>query len=213
MMVLSSSAFEDAQEIPQRHGKKIANVSPRLSWKDAPSGTRSFALAMVDRHPVAGNYLHWLVVDIDAGATSLTEAASGAAMPPDRARGSPMPGPSRRRARTTTSSPCTRLGQTGLGYRSTFPWTRSPKRWSLMPWPRRSWLGRSPRSGRSDRPRCVLPTPSPARHLLRRHPRRGRCGLAAAGHLAQRLGIEQAVDALIDLGERAGAHRRAAASC
>jgi phosphatidylethanolamine-binding protein (PEBP) family uncharacterized protein len=36
MMVLSSSAFEDGQEIPQRHGKKIPNVSPQLSWNGAP---------------------------------------------------------------------------------------------------------------------------------------------------------------------------------
>lgn len=93
MMVLSSSAFEDAQEIPQRHGKKIANVSPQLSWKDAPPGTRSFALSVVDRHPVAGNYVHWLVVDVDAGVTSLKEGASGATMPAGSREVRPYAGP------------------------------------------------------------------------------------------------------------------------
>jgi len=54
----------------RKHGKKIENVSPQLSWMGAPSETKSFALSMVDRHPVAGNYVHWLVVDIDAAVTS-----------------------------------------------------------------------------------------------------------------------------------------------
>ena len=93
MMVLSSSAFEDAQEIPQKHGKKIENLSPQLSWKDAPSETKSFALSVVDRHPLAGNYVHWLVVDMDAGVTSLKEAASGAAMPPGSREVKPYAGP------------------------------------------------------------------------------------------------------------------------
>lgn len=93
MMVLNSSAFGDGQEIPQKHGKKIENVSPQLSWMGAPSETKSFALSMVDRHPVAGNYVHWLVVDIDAGVTSLREAASRAGMPAGSREVEPYAGP------------------------------------------------------------------------------------------------------------------------
>ena len=44
--------------------EKAQNISPPLEWEDAPEGTRSFALAFVDRHPVARNYVHWLVADI-----------------------------------------------------------------------------------------------------------------------------------------------------
>lgn len=58
--ILTSSSFEDGGDIPQKHGKKVASVSPQLSWAGSPGGTRSFALSVVDRHPVAGNYLHWL---------------------------------------------------------------------------------------------------------------------------------------------------------
>jgi Raf kinase inhibitor-like YbhB/YbcL family protein len=93
MMVLSSSAFQDGQEIPQRHGKKITNVSPQLSWNGAPEATRSFALSMVDRHPVAGDHVHWLVVDLPAGVTLLREAASGAAMPAGSREVRPYAGP------------------------------------------------------------------------------------------------------------------------
>jgi hypothetical protein len=53
--------------------------------------------------------------------------------------------------------------------------------------------------------RCHPPPPRPARHALRRHPAIANAGLLLAATLAQRLGIEQTADALIDLGERAGA--------
>lgn len=92
-MVLSSSDFEDQQEIPQRHGKKIENVSPQLSWADAPTETRSFALSVVDRHPVADNYVHWLVVDIGADVASLKTGAAGAAMPDGCREVEPYAGP------------------------------------------------------------------------------------------------------------------------
>jgi Raf kinase inhibitor-like YbhB/YbcL family protein len=74
---LTSSAFEDSQEMAQKYGKKVQNISPPLEWDDAPEGTRSFALALVDRHPVARNYVHWLVCDISPEVTSLPEGAAG----------------------------------------------------------------------------------------------------------------------------------------
>lgn len=59
------------------------NISVPLSWANAPEGTKSFAVVMVDRHPVAGNWFHWLVADIPAEATSIPEGASATSqMPP-----------------------------------------------------------------------------------------------------------------------------------
>ena len=56
-------------------------MSPPLAWEGAPEGTKSFALAVVDRHPVAGNYLHWLVIDIDPQRNSLEKGvASGSGL-------------------------------------------------------------------------------------------------------------------------------------
>jgi phosphatidylethanolamine-binding protein (PEBP) family uncharacterized protein len=71
MMVLRSSAFEDTQTMPSTYAKAGQNVSPPLSWENAPQGTKSFALAVVDRHPVARNFVHWLVIDMSAYAASL----------------------------------------------------------------------------------------------------------------------------------------------
>lgn len=81
MFRLTSAAFEDGQEMAQKYGKRAQNISPPLAWEDAPEGTRTFALALVDRHPVARNYVHWLVSDIGPEVTSLPE---GVASKPDQ---------------------------------------------------------------------------------------------------------------------------------
>ena len=84
-MEISSSAFKDGGKIPIQYvmpGAGGKNISVPLSWKNAPSGTKSFALSMVDPHPVAQNWVHWLVINIPARAASLEEGASGKKMPP-----------------------------------------------------------------------------------------------------------------------------------
>jgi Raf kinase inhibitor-like YbhB/YbcL family protein len=86
MMLLKSSAFEDNQAIPPKYAKAGENVSPPLSWENAPQGTKSFALAAVDRHPIAKNFVHWIVVDIAADVNSLVEGISGTARMPKGSR-------------------------------------------------------------------------------------------------------------------------------
>lgn len=53
------------------------NISPRVSWSEIPAGTKSFALSMVDRHPIANNWVHWLVLNIPASTREIPEKASG----------------------------------------------------------------------------------------------------------------------------------------
>jgi Raf kinase inhibitor-like YbhB/YbcL family protein len=57
------------------------NVSPALEWSDPPEGTGSFALTIIDRHPIAHDWVHWCVVDIPASVRVLAEGASGGSMP------------------------------------------------------------------------------------------------------------------------------------
>jgi Raf kinase inhibitor-like YbhB/YbcL family protein len=76
MFRLQSPAFDDGQEMAQKYGKKAQNVSPPLDWNGPPEGTRSFALAFVDIHPVARDYVHWLAADIGAQLSSLREGAA-----------------------------------------------------------------------------------------------------------------------------------------
>ena len=77
----------------QEFGKKVQNVSPPLAWDGAPEGTKSFALAVVDRHPVAENYLHWLVVDIDPQRSSLERGAATGSGLADARQFQPYVGP------------------------------------------------------------------------------------------------------------------------
>jgi Raf kinase inhibitor-like YbhB/YbcL family protein len=84
-MQITSSAFTDGGKIPLTYvmpGAGGQNVSVPLAWSGAPPGTQSFALAMVDPHPVARNWVHWLVIDIPQDAASLPQGASGRKMPP-----------------------------------------------------------------------------------------------------------------------------------
>ena len=74
---VKSPAFDDGQEMAQKYGKEAGNISPPLEWEDAPQGTRSFALALVDIDPIARNYVHWLVSDIGPKISLLPEAVSG----------------------------------------------------------------------------------------------------------------------------------------
>src|SRR4030042_280107 len=83
-MEISSTAFKDGDKIPIQYvmpGAGGKNVSVPLSWKNVPSGTKSFALSMVDPHPVAQNWVHWLVINIPPIVTSLEEGASKKKMP------------------------------------------------------------------------------------------------------------------------------------
>ncbi len=58
------------------------NISPSLSWKDAPKGTKSFAVTVYDPDaPTGSGWWHWLVVNIPANVTSLPTGASGKMMP------------------------------------------------------------------------------------------------------------------------------------
>jgi hypothetical protein len=83
-MEILSSAFKDGERIPIQYvmpGAGGNNISIPLAWKDIPAGTKSFCLSIVDPHPVAQNWVHWLVINIPAQVTSIEEGASKKKMP------------------------------------------------------------------------------------------------------------------------------------
>lgn len=85
-MEISSSVFKDGEKIPMQYvmsGAGGKNISVPLSWKNVPPGTKSFALSVVDPHPVAQNWVHWLVINIPATVFSFEEGASRKKMPPE----------------------------------------------------------------------------------------------------------------------------------
>lgn len=87
-MEISSSAFKDKEKIPIQYvmpGAGGKNISIPLAWKSVPADTKSFALSIVDPHPVAQNWVHWLVINIPKEVTSIEEGASRKRMPPGSA--------------------------------------------------------------------------------------------------------------------------------
>ncbi len=71
------STYENNQKMPVKYANKGVgdNISPPFAWEQAPPDTKSFALALVDHHPVANEFVHWLVIDI-ADANKIEEGAS-----------------------------------------------------------------------------------------------------------------------------------------
>ena len=92
-MQLTSSAFASGQEMPQKYGKKVKNISLPLTWSGAPAGTKSFAFSIVDKAPIARNYVHWMVADIPGNVMSIKEDAAGKAMPAGAKELKPYAGP------------------------------------------------------------------------------------------------------------------------
>ena len=79
-MQLKSISYSNNQNIPVKYCRQTVtggqNISPRYSWEDVPAGTQSFILMMVDHHPIASNWVHWLIVDIPSNINSIPEGAS-----------------------------------------------------------------------------------------------------------------------------------------
>lgn len=84
-MKILSRAFEDGDLIPTRYAHQgVAggkNISLPLEWSNVPQGVKSFAISMVDPHPVARNWVHWLVINISPNEMSIPEGSSGSKMP------------------------------------------------------------------------------------------------------------------------------------
>jgi Raf kinase inhibitor-like YbhB/YbcL family protein len=73
-MQLTSATFEQGSEIPEYHTSDGNDVSPELSWKDAPAETKSFVLVVHDPDaPRPGGFTHWLVYNISAQTDHVAE--------------------------------------------------------------------------------------------------------------------------------------------
>ncbi|RHW19589.1 YbhB/YbcL family Raf kinase inhibitor-like protein [Pseudomonas jilinensis] len=78
-MQLTSSAFAHDGAIPAKHTGEGVDVSPQLSWNNAPAGTKSFAVICHDPDAplISANgtygFVHWTLYNIPGSVTSLAE--------------------------------------------------------------------------------------------------------------------------------------------
>ena len=86
---LSSESFTDGGVIPPKHAypkdkldHECLNVSPQLSWANAPAATTSFLIIMEDLD--LPGYPHWTAYNIPADKTSVTEGEYSSKQPHQR---------------------------------------------------------------------------------------------------------------------------------
>lgn len=72
-MKLLSSTFENGGLIPQIYTCDGQNISPPLSWENAPANTKSFVLIVDDPDAPVGTWDHWLLFNIPSTVNSLAE--------------------------------------------------------------------------------------------------------------------------------------------
>ena len=64
------------KEVFNSFGCTGENISPHLSWSNAPSETKSFVITMYDPDaPTGSGWWHWTVFDIPANINELAEGA------------------------------------------------------------------------------------------------------------------------------------------
>jgi len=73
---VKSPAFGYAKSMSDKFTCDGADISPPLEWKNAPAGTRTFAVICETPDAPAGNWVHWVIYDIPADAAKLNEAVA-----------------------------------------------------------------------------------------------------------------------------------------
>ena len=80
MITLRCLSYSDGSTIPARFAHRSINggknISPGFEWIVSQSGAKSYALSIIDPHPVARNWVHWFVINIPPGVSKLQEGAS-----------------------------------------------------------------------------------------------------------------------------------------
>lgn len=70
---IKSSAFQDHGRIPAKYTGDSLDVSPPLSWSNAPSATKSFAIICDDPDAPSKIWIHWVIYNIPKEKKGLDE--------------------------------------------------------------------------------------------------------------------------------------------
>ena len=96
-MTLTSTAWADGAQIPQKYTQAGEQLSPPLSWSNVPDDVQGFVLIARDLDAVAGSgtddMLHWMLWNIPASARSLPEGVPQGSQLADGTRQISVSGP------------------------------------------------------------------------------------------------------------------------
>jgi hypothetical protein len=81
-MRLESSAFRDGAPIPPVHARDGADSHPALSWSGVPQEAKSLALVCDDPDAPRGTWVHWVLYDVPASVSALSEGVAKSARHP-----------------------------------------------------------------------------------------------------------------------------------
>ena len=78
---VTTPAFRDGETIPAKHTCEGDDVSPAISWRDLPEGTKSVAVFCHDPDaplvkPGAYGFTHWVIYNLPGDATGLAEGTT-----------------------------------------------------------------------------------------------------------------------------------------
>lgn len=73
VFVIKTTAFSEGGLIPRKYTCDGEDISPALTWTNAPAGTQSFALVADDPDAPAGTWTHWILWNIPQEKTALPE--------------------------------------------------------------------------------------------------------------------------------------------
>lgn len=70
---LMSNVIKEDQLIPSKYTCDGMNISPPISWRGTPKGTKTWALILDDPDAPAKTWVHWVIYNINASLTQLPE--------------------------------------------------------------------------------------------------------------------------------------------
>lgn len=76
-MIITSPAFNEGEPIPVQFSCDGDDFSPELVWSGIPEGTASLALIMDDPDAPVGTWVHWVLFNLPADSTGLSEGVTG----------------------------------------------------------------------------------------------------------------------------------------
>lgn len=107
--VLTTTAWADGTQIPAKYTQAGDQTSPELKWTNAPAGTQSFVVNMLDPDVAVARGTetqpHWIVWNIPGSSTGLPEGIKPGAELPDGTRQISASGPQYRGPGAPASGP------------------------------------------------------------------------------------------------------------